>query len=163
MSESGISQADIDQLLKEVEQGDKPAPETTKAVEEPNVNLADWGMAPEQKPETRTPPPAPAIDKGRKVHSPNQSKEMPRDLEFLMDIPLRVSVEVGRTRVTIQDLLSLGPGSIVELDKLAGEPLDVYINQKLVARGEAVIINEKFGVRLTDVVSRVERIANLKG
>ena len=64
--------------------------------------------------------------------------------------------------MTIADLLSMGPGSIVELDKLAGEPLDIFINQKLIARGEAVIINEKFGVRLTDVVSKVERIENLK-
>jgi flagellar motor switch protein FliN len=162
MTESGISQADIDQLLKEVEQGENAPQEKKTAQEEPAVNLADWGINPGQMSEGRSSG-APAVEKSRKILSPHPSMAMPRDLEFLMDIPLRVSVEVGRTKVTIQDLLSLGPGSIVELDKLAGEPLDVFINQKLVARGEAVIINEKFGVRLTDVVSRVERIENLKG
>ncbi|MCB1154229.1 flagellar motor switch protein FliN [bacterium] len=85
-----------------------------------------------------------------------------RDMEFLKDIPLVVSVEVGRTKQTIGELLSLGSGSIVELEKLAGEPLEIFVNQKLVARGEAVIVNEKFGVRLTDVVSHSERLENLK-
>jgi len=85
-----------------------------------------------------------------------------RDLDFILDIPLQVTVEVGRTDIEIGDLLQLGPGSIIELDKLAGETLEVLVNDKLVARGEAVIINEKFGIRLTDVVSKVERIENLK-
>ena len=74
---------------------------------------------------------------------------------------LQVTVEVGRTRMTIQDLLQLGQGSVVELEKLAGEPLDIYINGKQVARGEAVIVNEKFGVRLTDIISPEDRIETL--
>ncbi len=89
------------------------------------------------------------------------TEELPRNLDFLLDVFLQVSVEVGRTRMTIQDLLQLGQGSVIELSKLAGEPLDVYINDRLVARGEAVIVNEKFGVRITDIVSQQERIEGL--
>ena len=86
----------------------------------------------------------------------------PRKLEHLLDVPLEVSVELGRSRLSIQTLLSLGPGSVVELDKLAGEPLEVLINGRPVARGEAVMVNDKFGVRLTDIASPSERIAGLK-
>ena len=86
------------------------------------------------------------------------TEELPKNLDFLMDVFLQVSVEVGRTRMSIQDLLQLGQGSVIELSKLAGEPLDVYINDRLVARGEAVIVNEKFGVRVTDIVNQVDKI-----
>lgn len=82
-------------------------------------------------------------------------------LDFILDVTLQVTVEVGRSRMTIQDLLQLGQGSVVELEKLAGEPLDIYINGKQVARGEAVIVNEKFGVRLTDIISPEDRIEGL--
>jgi flagellar motor switch protein FliN/FliY len=84
-----------------------------------------------------------------------------RTLEFLMDVSLQVSVEVGRARMTINDLLQMGAGSVVELEKLAGEPLDIFINGKPVARGEAVIVNEKFGVRLTDIISPEERVEGI--
>ena len=86
----------------------------------------------------------------------------PRDLEFLLDIPLLVSVELGRTKMLISDLLQLGQGSVVELEKLAGEPMEVYVNNRLIARGEVVVINEKFGVRLTDIVSPSERVRQLR-
>ena len=89
------------------------------------------------------------------------TKELPHSLDFLLDVTLQVSVEVGRSRMSIQDLLQLGQGSVVELSKLAGEPLDVYINDRHVARGEAVIVNEKFGVRVTDIISQNERIESL--
>jgi flagellar motor switch protein FliN/FliY len=85
-----------------------------------------------------------------------------RKMELLMDVPLEVSVELGRTRMSIQSLLGLGPGSVIELDKVAGEPLDILVNGRLIARGEAVVVNDKFGVRLTDIVSRTERIARLR-
>jgi flagellar motor switch protein FliN/FliY len=90
------------------------------------------------------------------------SSEPNRRLELLLDVPLDVSVELGRSRVSIQDLLALGPGSVVELDKIAGEPLDILVNDRLVARGEAVVVNDKFGVRITDIVSQSERIARLR-
>ncbi len=85
-----------------------------------------------------------------------------RRLDMLLDVPLEVNVELGRTRMTIQDLLQLGPGSVIELDKVAGEPLDILVNGRLVARGEAVVVNDKFGVRITDIVSPQERIQRLR-
>lgn len=85
-----------------------------------------------------------------------------RRFDLLLDVPLDVTVQLGRTRVTIQDLLAMAPGSVVELDKIAGEPLDIVVNDRLIARGEAVVVNDKFGVRITDIVSRSERIARLR-
>ena len=84
-----------------------------------------------------------------------------QDLEFILDIPLELSVELGRRKMLVNDLLQLGQGSIVELNKLAGEPLEIFINNKLVARGEVVVVNEKFGVRLTDIITPMERIRSL--
>ena len=85
-----------------------------------------------------------------------------QNLDFILDIPLKVSVELGRAQVVIKDLLQLGQGSVLELDKWAGEPLEVLVNGKLVARGEVVVVNEKFGIRLTDIISPLERIETLK-
>ena len=85
-----------------------------------------------------------------------------QNLDFILDIPLKVSIELGRTSIFIKELLQLGQGSVLELDKLAGEPMEVLVNGKLVARGEVVVINEKFGIRLTDIISPVERIETLK-
>lgn len=84
-----------------------------------------------------------------------------RDLDFILDIPLDVSAELGRTKLLINELLQLGQGSVIELNKLAGEPLEIFVNGKLVARGEAVVINEKFGIRLTDIISPIERVKQL--
>jgi len=89
------------------------------------------------------------------------SAEASRNLDLIKDIPLRVSVELGRTRMVVSELLNLGQGSVVELSKLAGEPMEVLVNDKLVARGEAVVVNEKFGVRLTDIISPTERVEQL--
>ncbi len=94
------------------------------------------------------------------ARQPSDNK-LKRELDFILDIPLDVSAELGRTRLLINELLQLGQGSVVELNKLAGEPLEVYVNGKLVARGEAVVINEKFGVRLTDIISPIERVKQL--
>jgi flagellar motor switch protein FliN/FliY len=85
-----------------------------------------------------------------------------RKMDLLLDVPLEVAIELGRTRMPIKTLLELGPGSVVELDKVAGEPLDILVNGRLIARGEAVVVNDKFGIRLTDIVSRSERIARLR-
>lgn len=84
------------------------------------------------------------------------------NLEMLLDIPVILSMEIGRTKISIRHLLQLNQGSIVELDRLAGEPMDVLVNGTLVAHGEVVVVNEKFGVRLTDVVSSEERVKNLR-
>jgi len=83
-------------------------------------------------------------------------------LDFILDIPLTLNVELGRSALLINELLQLGQGSVIELTKLAREPMDVFINQRLIARGEVVIVNEKFGVRLTDIVSPSERVEKLR-
>lgn len=85
-----------------------------------------------------------------------------RSVEFLLDVPLQITVELGRTKMRIGDLLRLAKGSVVELEKVAGEPLDLRVNGQLIARGEAVVVNDKFGVRLTDVLSPSERVKSLR-
>ena len=84
------------------------------------------------------------------------------DLELLLDVPLGMTLEVGRTQISVRDLLALTQGAVIELEKLAGEPLDVLVNGTLVAHGEVVVVNEKFGIRLLDVVSRAERVGTLQ-
>ena len=85
-----------------------------------------------------------------------------RKLDAILDIPVTISMEVGRTRISIRNLLQLNQGSVVELDRVAGEPLDVMVNGTLIAHGEVVVVNDKFGIRLTDVISQTERIKKLK-
>ncbi len=84
-----------------------------------------------------------------------------KNLDFILDIPMQVTVQVGSTKMAIRELLQLGQGSVVELEKLAGEAMEVLVNNKLVARGEVVVVNEKYGIRLTDVISTVERVQQL--
>jgi len=84
------------------------------------------------------------------------------NISMVLDIPITVSVELGRTRMMVKELLQLGQGTVVELDKLAGEPMEILVNGRLIARGEAVVVNEKFGIKLTDIVSPSERINKLK-
>ena len=90
------------------------------------------------------------IDLARPLHVPTPD-----------DVPLQVSVEVGRSKIRLRDLLNMGEGYVIELDKLAGEPLDLYVNSKLIAKGEAVMVGDKFGIRLTDVISASDRIEKL--
>jgi len=85
----------------------------------------------------------------------------PKNIDFILDIPMQVTVQVGSTKMVIRELLQLGQGSVIELEKLAGEPMEVLVNNKLVARGEVVVVNEKFGIRLTDVISAAERVQQL--
>lgn len=103
----------------------------------------------------------------RPVQLPELTAQMPvskmGNLDLILDVPLQLTAVLGRTGILIKDLIELGPGSVLELDKLAGEPVDLLVNNKLVARGEVVVIDEKFGVRITDTVSPVERIQGLKG
>lgn len=94
--------------------------------------------------------------------SEDGGKGKTKNLDFLLDIPLEVTVELGRTRMIINDLLRLGQGSVIELTKLAGEPMEILVNQKLIARGEVVVVNEKFGIRLTDIISPMERVEQLR-
>jgi flagellar motor switch protein FliN/FliY len=90
-----------------------------------------------------------------------KTHEPPLSLDYLLDVPLTISVRVGESRMLIKDLLQLGQGSVVELDKLAGEPMEVLINDQLVARGDVVLVNDKYGIRLTDIVSPIDRVKKL--
>lgn len=86
---------------------------------------------------------------------------VPRDLEMVMDIPVKLSVELGRTRITIKQLLELAQGSVIELDGLAGEPMDILINGYLIAQGEVVVVEDKYGIRITEIVTPYERVHKL--
>ena len=102
----------------------------------------------------------PRIKPGGESKVEGSSKEVP-NLDFILDLPLEVSVELGRGRMLISELLQLGQGSVIELNKLAGEPVDIFVNQKLIARGEVVVVNDKFGVKMTDILSPTERVKQL--
>jgi flagellar motor switch protein FliN/FliY len=100
--------------------------------------------------------------KGDEQRSANDAAPEIGKMELILDIPVSIAVEIGRTKMTIRNLLQLNQGGIVTLDRLAGEPLDVLVNGTLVAHGEVVVVNDKFGIRLTDIVSKAERIKRLR-
>lgn len=126
------------ETTRHIEPGARPDPEEIKELLEPDAT---------------TRPPEGPLKKTDRVTG--------RGLEFLYDVPLQISVEVGRSKILLRDLLMMGEGYVIELDKLAGEPLDLYVNSRLIARGEAVLVGDKFGIRLTDVVSTSDRIEKL--
>lgn len=121
-----------------------------------NVGADPAAIAAAGAPPSSAAPGAPASSQAAEAAGSVQS------LDFILDIPLKVTVELGRSRMAIREVLELHQGSVIELSKLAGEPLEVLVNDKLVARGEVVVVNEKFGIRLTDIISPVERIEQLK-
>ena len=102
------------------------------------------------------------LDEFDTAGGPDLTPENQPDLDVILDIPVNISMEVGRTSITIRNLLQLNQGSVIELDRLAGEPLDVLVNGTLIAHGEVVVVNEKFGIRMTDVISPSERIKKLR-
>lgn len=128
----------------------------------PPVEDFDWEKTPEPESPSQGGEP---LEVGLVSESPappaKEKKENISSMELLLDIPLEITAELGRTRMIINDLLQLGQGSVIELNKLAGEPLEILVNQKLIARGEVVVVNEKFGIRLTDIISPLERIKQL--
>ncbi len=119
------------------------------------------GTGTELEPSGKVPKSSAKPSKNGKSSSRPTNQEVER-MERILDIPLVLSAQLGTSRMLVKELLQLGPGSVVELDKLAGEPLEVLVNDKLVARGEVVMVNDKFGVRLTDVVSPTERVQKLR-
>lgn len=127
---------------------------------------ADWNdsLKEEMEPAEAVPAESPAAEMPSfepKAKDASGSDIDSRSLDFILDIPLEVTVVLGKTNMLINDLLQLGQGSVIELTKLAGEPLEILVNNKLVARGEPVVVNEKFGVRLTDIISPIERVKRL--
>jgi flagellar motor switch protein FliN/FliY len=131
------------------------------AMEEQATAEADdpWAGAMEEQADKEAK--AEAIDLEQFDVDGGQVKIIDPDLEIILDVPVSISMEVGSTSITIRNLLQLNQGSVIELDRLAGEPLDVLVNGTLIAHGEVVVINEKFGIRMTDVISPAERIKNL--
>jgi len=123
---------------------------------------ADWGAALDEQAQTE------AADNVEQAPMQNLVEEDAgismgdASLDVILDIPISISIEVGSTKISIRNLLKLNQGSVVELDRLAGEPLDVLVNGTLIAHGEVVVVNEKYGIRLTDVISAAERIQKLK-
>jgi len=101
------------------------------------------------------------LDELKEDHAPITADEK-RKLDTILDIPVTISMEVGRAKISIRNLLQLNQGSVVELERVAGEPLDVLVNGTLIAHGEVVVVNDKFGIRLTDVISQIERIKKLR-
>jgi len=125
----------------------------------------DWAAAMEEQEEVDGPPSRdePEIAEMEELSEDNGGFSTGGGkLDVILDIPVTISMEIGRTKISIRNLLQLNQGSVVELDRLAGEPMDVLVNNTLVAHGEVVVVNEKFGIRLTDVISPAERIKNLK-
>jgi flagellar motor switch protein FliN/FliY len=129
-----------------------------------DVTTDDWGAAmAEQNAATKT---SVAVEQERQpIFEPlvasNGGAQATHDIELVMDIPVQLTVELGRTRIPIRHILQLAQGSVVELDGLAGEPMDVLVNGCLIAQGEVVVVNDKFGIRLTDIVTPSERIRKL--
>ena len=113
---------------------------------------------------------APQINEGREIENKfdfsdvndKKDSQAASNIDFLLDIPLEITIELGRTKMRINELLKLGQGSVVELEKPAGETMDIFANQRLIAKGEVVVINDKYGVRLTEIISPMERIVRLK-
>lgn len=132
------------------ESGDMPGIDPEAILAEMEAGEAAAGIAPVEL--------DPITDDSSSTNSDTDNPE----LEVILDIPVRISMEVGCTQIPIRNLLQLNQGSVVELDRLAGEPLDVMVNGTLIAHGEVVMVNDKFGIRLTDVVSQTERIQRLK-
>ncbi len=124
-----------------------------ETTENPSPPVPDNTLNPEETAEL--------LEEPHAAPSPPKQEKSARDLEFLFDVPLQVSVEVGRTRILLKDLLQMGEGYVVELDKQAGDPLDLYVNSRLIARGEAVKVGDKFGIKLTEVVSQTDRLEHL--
>lgn len=125
--------------------------------------LAEQTSATQPAEPSTEPPAAQAQPATAQVFQPldGQTADGDSDIDMIMDIPVQLSVELGRTRLTIKNILQLGQGSVVELDGLAGEPMDIYVNGYLIAQGEVVVVDEKYGIRVTDIITPSDRIARL--
>ncbi|HKO88149.1 MAG TPA: flagellar motor switch protein FliN [Burkholderiales bacterium] len=121
----------------------------------------DWGAALAEQAATPAPTPAANVFEPLARSTTALSGEMSHDIDLILDIPVQLTVELGRTRIPIKNILQLAQGSVVELEGLAGEPMDVLVNGCLIAQGEVVVVNEKFGIRLTDIITPSERIRRL--
>ncbi len=149
----GTTDEDWAAALAEQQDSDRHATQAAGLAQED-----DWAAALAEQTAAATPRRA-----GAEVFQPlvNPGAGGESDIDLIMDIPIQLSVELGRTRLTIKNILQLGQGSVVELDGLAGEPMDIYVNGYLIAQGEVVVVEEKYGIRVTDIVTPADRIARL--
>jgi flagellar motor switch protein FliN/FliY len=159
-----LSQAEVDALLKKKEAADETEESGQEHAEAVKEELSASGKTEPVREE-----PAKAAREKVQVQKPvfaqlddTSEPNQKRNLDLIMDVPLEFSVVLGKTKKTIKDVLALGAGSVVELNKLADEPLEVYVNGKLIAHGEVVIINENFGIRITQILSKEQRVKGLK-
>jgi flagellar motor switch protein FliN/FliY len=136
--------------------------ETAQVAAEDAGADADWGAALEEQAQQEAEDNIEQAPMQNLVAENNGQNMGDANLDVILDIPVSISMEVGSTKISIRNLLKLNQGSVVELDRLAGEPLDVMVNGTLIAHGEVVVVNEKYGIRLTDVISAAERIQKLK-
>ena len=121
----------------------------------------DWAAALAEQASAPAPAPAPAAAQVFQNLAPAANSSTAHDIDMILDIPVQLTVELGRTKIPIKHILQLAQGSVVELDGMAGEPMDVLVNGCLIAQGEVVVVNEKFGIRLTDIITPSERIRKL--
>lgn len=160
-----MDQNELDRLMNEMSASPEAGDNAAKGGEGDSLS---WDDVQQEMAESKKETPKTEVDEVRfEELADNRQRKGPNDkgvldMEFILDIPLTLTVELGRNRLLINELLQLGQGSVIELTKLAGEPMDIYVNQRLIARGEVVVVNEKFGVRLTDIVSPAERVNRLK-
>jgi flagellar motor switch protein FliN/FliY len=135
------------------------------SAEQEKIDADDWGAAMQEQATATGDATKPAVAAGAQIFeqfTANDGKAVQRtDLDMILDIPVQLEVQLGRTKIAIKNLLQLAQGSVVELDGLAGEPMDVLVNGCLIAQGEVVVVNDKFGIRLTDVITPSERIRKL--
>ena len=134
------------------------------AAEEDQISEDDWAaaMAEQAIPDSATTQAAQPADIFPSFGGTAGAGGMMNELDMILDIPVQITVELGRTKITIKNLLQLAHGSVVELDAMAGEPMDVLVNGTLIAQGEVVVVNDKFGIRLTDIITPAERIRKLR-
>jgi flagellar motor switch protein FliN len=136
--------------------------ENMNATEEDQISEDDWAAAMAEQVSTEaSAPAAQPADIFPSFGGPGGASGIMNELDMILDIPVQITVELGRTKITIKNLLQLAHGSVVELDAMAGEPMDVLVNGTLIAQGEVVVVNDKFGIRLTDIITPSERMRKL--
>jgi flagellar motor switch protein FliN/FliY len=129
--------------------------------DENDTTMDDWGAAMAEQAKSDSGQQQVATASFQDFSGGGTKGEPPKDIDFILDIPVQLTVELGRTKIAIKNLLQLAQGSVVELDGMAGEPMDVLVNGCLIAQGEVVVVNDKFGIRLTDIITPSERIRKL--
>ena len=157
-----MSEEELQAAQMEAEAAAAAAAASTAGGDE-EVSMDDWAAAmAEQEVEESAPEAVPAQNLFQELGASTSGAGVPQNLDMILDIPVQLTVELGRTKIAIRNLLQLAQGSVVELDGMAGEPMDVLVNGCLIAQGEVVVVNDKFGIRLTDIITPAERIRRLQ-